>query len=323
MLLDFLLFLAGLVLLTLGADWLVTGASSVAERWGFSPLVIGLTVVAFGTSAPELMVSGTAAWRNQPGLAVGNVMGSTVANVGLIVGITALIRPIPVHRRLLVRESPLLILVMVAVMVLSLNDAIGRLDGLAVLAGFGIYLYFLIRWGRSGEPVVPREEPAAPAEAEGGPVSVVRAAIRRIPPSGRLVLGLAALLGGANLMVDAAVALARTFAVPEAIIGATLVAVGTSLPELASGVAAAIRGLGDIAVGNVVGSNVFNLGLVLGASALIRPLHLSPGAVVELVLPALLFCAALVPLAYTGGRVNRWEGAALLAAYVGFVVWVL
>lgn len=325
MLQDFLLFLVGLTLLTLGADWVVTGASTVAERWGFSPLVIGLTVVAFGTSAPELMVSGTAAWRSQPGLAVGNVMGSTVANVGLIVGISALIRPIPVHRRLLVRESPLLILVLVVVMVLSLNEALGRLDGLAVMAGFAVYLYFLIQWGRSGEPGVPTDEPPSVEEAAPGEerFSMLRRALRQIPPSARLVLGLAGLLGGANLMVDAAVALARAFNVPEAVIGATLVAVGTSLPELASTVAAALRDLGDIAVGNVVGSNVFNLGLVLGAAALIRPLELSPGAVVELVLPALLFCAALIPLAYTGGKVNRWEGGALLIAYGGFVAWVL
>ena len=325
MLSDFLLFVLGLALLTLGADWVVTGASSVAKRWGFSPLMIGMTVVAFGTSAPELMVSGTAAWRSQPGLAVGNVMGSTVANVGLIVGISALIRPIPVHRRLLVRESPLLILVLVVVMALSLNEALGRLDGLAVMAGFAVYLFFLVRWGRSGEPIGAGEEPPEEEEMEEaeGVLATMRAAFYRLPAGVRLVLGLAGLLGGANLMVDAAVALARAFHVPEAVIGATLVAVGTSLPELASTTAAAIRGLGDIAVGNVVGSNIFNLGLVLGAAALIRPLHLSPGAVVELVLPALLFCAALVPLAYTGGRVNRWEGAGLLLAYAGFVAWVL
>jgi cation:H+ antiporter len=322
---DFLLFLVGLILLTLGADWVVTGASIVAERWGFSPLVIGLTVVAFGTSAPELMVSGTAAWRSQPGLAVGNVMGSTVANVGLIVGIAALIRPIPVHRRLLVRESPLLILVLVVVMALSWNEALGRLDGLAITAGFAVYLYFLVKWGRSGERVAAPDEPPARQEAPAGesPVAALRRFIREIPAWVKLVLGLAGLLGGANLMVDAAVALARAFDVPEAVIGATLVAVGTSLPELASTVAAAVRDLGEIAVGNVVGSNVFNLGLVLGASALIRPLELSPGAVVELVMPALLFCLALVPLAYTGGRVNRWEGGGLLLAYIGFVAWVL
>lgn len=322
---DFVLFLVGLGLLTLGADWMVTGASTVAERWGFSPLVIGLTVVAFGTSAPELMVSGTAAWRSQPGLAVGNVMGSTVANVGLIVGITALIRPIPVHRRLIVRESPLLILVLVVVMALSWNEALGRLDGLAITGGFAVYLYFLVKWGRSGEPVGPPEEPPAREEAPPGesPVAALRRIIRGIPAWVKLVLGLAGLLGGANLMVDAAVALARAFDVPEAVIGATLVAVGTSLPELASTVAAAVRDLGEIAVGNVVGSNVFNLGLVLGAAALIRPLELSPGAVVELVMPALLFCLALIPLAYTGGRVNRWEGGALLLTYIGFVAWVL
>lgn len=327
MIVEYLWFTLGVGLLTLGADWMVTGASRMARARGVRPLMIGLTVVAFGTSAPELVVSGSAAWRSQPGLAVGNVMGSTVANVGLIVGLSAVIRPIDVHRRLLVRESPLLIAVLLVVMALSYNAALGRLDGLALITGFSIYLFFLIRWGRKGEDVTaePPPVPAAGAPEEEGPAKgwPKLGWLRGVPPWLRLVLGLAGLLGGANLLVGAAVELARAFEIPEAVIGATLVAVGTSLPELASTTAAAVRGLGDIAVGNVVGSNVFNLGLVLGSAALIRPLHIEPMHVVELVLPALIFCAVLVPLAYTGGRVNRWEGGFLLGGYAFFVVWVL
>lgn len=309
-----LLFAAGILGLTLGADWLVRGGSRIAGRLGIPELVIGLTVVAFGTSAPELVISGGAALRNQPGLAVGNVMGSTVANVGLIVGIGALLRPIEVHRRLLVRESPLLILVLATVMVLSLNDALGRLDGLALLTGFGVYLYFLARWASEGSASVPDPTEEVPAEEGGG----------RGPAWdwSMSVAGLVGLVLGAHYALEAGGALARAFGIPEAVIGATMFAIGTSLPELASTVAAAFRGLGDIAIGNVIGSNVFNLGLVLGSAALIRPLQLSPQQVASQVVPALIFCVGVIPIAYTGMRVNRWEGVTLLLAYGGFLYWV-
>lgn len=319
------LFIVGLLLLTLGADWLVTGASRVAKSFGMNPLVVGLTVVAFGTSAPELVVSVTAALRSQPGLAVGNVMGSTVANVGLIVGLGALIRPIQVHRRLLVRESPLLIFVLAIVMILSLNDVLGRLDGFALVTGFFIYLYFLLRWARAERKVPQSEEERAgvadDAKAASEPESTGK------HPTWitwvRVVIGLGGLLLGANWLVDSSMAIARAFNVSEVVIGATIVAVGTSLPELASTVAAAARGLGDIAIGNVIGSNIFNLGLALGTAALVNPLRLPPETVVRLVLPALIFCVVLIPLAYTQRRVNRWEAGFLLALYAAFIVWVV
>jgi len=324
-------FVLGLALLTLGADWLIRGSSLIAEHFGVSRLVVGLTVVAFGTSAPELVVSGSAAFRGQAGLAVGNIMGSTVANVGLIVGLGALIRPLQVQRRLLVGETPLLILILTIVMLLSLNDAIGRLDGLALVTGFAIYLFFLLRWERaerrSGRTRVPSpptgqssgREPASDESAESA------AKERRMlwTASLRVALGIPALLLGADWLVGAAVVIARTFEIPEAVIGATIVAVGTSLPELASTIAAAVRGMGDIAIGNVIGSNVFNLGLVLGTAALLRPLVLSPEIVVRLVLPALIFCILLVPIALTKQRVDRWEGALLLTGYAGFILWTL
>jgi cation:H+ antiporter len=304
-----LIFAGGLAALTLGADWLVRGGSRLAGQLGLPPLVIGLTVVAFGTSAPELVVSGGAALRSEPGLALGNVMGSTVANVGLIVGLGALIRPIDVHRRLLVRESPLLVLVLAIVVVLSWNDALGRLDGLALVTGFSIYLFFLIRWGRGDE--------AGSHEAtdeEGG-----RSTARDVALT---LVGLAALLFGAHFVLESAVDIARAYHVPQTVIGASMVAVGTSLPELASTVAAAFRGLGDIAIGNIIGSNVFNLGFVLGTAALLRPLQLPPLAVARMVGPAMLFSVALIPLAYTGMRVERWEGLLLLAGYLGFLYWI-
>lgn len=336
-----LLFVVGLAALTLGADWLVRGASRVARAIGMNPLVIGLTVVAFGTSAPELVVSVTAALRGQPGLAVGNVMGSTVANVGLIAGLGAVVSPIAVHRRLLVRETPLLVLVLASVMALSYNGALGRLDGLALITGFAIYLRFLLRWGsREGEAEILEaraalhfnepaagdpEEPAGPdPAAAAGPGESGRAlASSGVWPWARLLAGMGLLLLGADWLVVSAVEMARALGIPEDVIGATLVAVGTSLPELASTLAAAFRGFGDIAIGNVVGSNVFNLGLVLGAAALAAPLRLPPQTVVKEVVPALLFCLALVPLALSGGKLDRAEGGVLVAGYAGFVAWIL
>lgn len=324
MLLELTLFAVSLVAVTLGADWLVTSASRLAEKLGLSPLVVGLTIVAFGTSAPELVVSVTAAWRGQAGLAIGNVMGSTVANVGLIVGIAALTRPLSVHRRVLKRESPLLVTVLALVMVLAFNNALGRLDGLVLITGFSFYMAFLLRWGIEEGQANHRAHLIA--EAESAKVEPPAPASRRTSVAWntvRILVGLAALLIGGRGLVDSATQIARDFNVPEEVIGATLLAIGTSLPELASTLAAAIRGLGDIAIGNVVGSNVFNLTFVLGISAMVGDLQLTQSTVIRQVAPALIFCVVLIPLAYSGGRVNRWEGALLLSGYVGFIFWVL
>ncbi|MCG8469314.1 MAG: calcium/sodium antiporter [Gemmatimonadetes bacterium] len=350
---DALLFALGLTLLTLGADWLVRGSAQLAKRLGVSNLVVGLTVVAFGTSAPELVVTGAASLAGDAGIAVGNVMGSTAANVGLIVGLGALIRPIGVHRRLVVRETPLVIFVLTIVMVLSLNDALGRLDGLALVSGWSLYLLFLLRWGddfeaAGWEPPEPTATSTDPAKAVGddAPVTVeevVAARTGTAEPDGsaapttassemehglwwaliRIGVGLPSLMYGAKWLLDSAEAIAYRFEIPEAVIAATMIAVGTSLPELASTLAAAFRGMGDMAIGNVIGSNVFNLGLVLGTAALLRPLELPPSIVVQYVLPALAFSVLLIPLALTGQRVNRWEGGLLLALYIGFVSWLL
>ncbi|MFO7588613.1 MAG: calcium/sodium antiporter [Gemmatimonadota bacterium] len=308
-----ILFAVGLTALTLGADWLVTGSARVASQRGVSPLMVGLTIVAFGTSAPELVVSAAAALRGQSGLAVGNVMGSTVANVGLIIGIGAVIRPLSVNRRLLRREGPLMILILAFVLVLSANGRIDRIDGFLLLVGFTLYLVYLFRWGRHDPDL--RRTDVEIARAKGDPEG--RGAWLNWS---RVVLGLILLLLGADWLVDSAVSLAQQFEVPEEVIGATLVAVGTSVPELASTIAAAARGLGDIAIGNVIGSNIFNLGLVLGTASLLAPLELSRLALVTEVLPALAFCVFLIPLAYTGSRVSRAEGSLLLAGYGAFLL---
>jgi len=322
---DTLLFAFALVPLTLGADWLVRGAAGLAQRFGVSPLVVGLTVVAFGTSAPELVVSALASLEGQPDVAVGNIMGSTAANVGLIVGVGALIRPIEVHRRVIVRETPLVIIVLSLVMVLSLNDAVGRLDGLVLVSGWALYLFFLLKWervgvfGKSGRALDPDEHrPAAGTEPEETDVAAPGIWWSLV----RVGLGLPCLAYGANWLLEGAEGIARSLAVPEAVIAATMIAVGTSLPELASTLVAAFRRMGDIAIGNVIGSNVFNLGLVLGTAALVRPLVLHPTIVVGYVLPALAFSVILIPLALHRGTVQRSEGGLLLLLYLAYIVLV-
>ena len=322
---DTLLFAFAFVPLTLGADWLVRGAAGLAQRFGVSPLVVGLTVVAFGTSAPELVVSALASLEGQPGVAVGNVMGSTAANVGLIVGVGALIRPIQVHRRVIVRETPLVIIVLSLVMVLSLNDAVGRLDGFVLVSGWALYLLFLLKWERvglfgktDGAPAPDGNRPDAGTDAEE-PAAAAPGVWWSLV---RIGLGLPCLAYGAKWLLEGAEGIARSLAVPEAVIAATMIAVGTSLPELASTLVAAFRRMGDIAIGNVIGSNVFNLGLVLGTAALVRPLVLHPTIVVGYVLPALAFSVILIPLALHRGTVQRWEGGLLLLLYLAYIVLV-
>lgn len=322
---DTLLFAFAFVPLTLGADWLVRGAAGLAQRFGVSPLVVGLTVVAFGTSAPELVVSALASLEGRPDVAVGNIMGSTAANVGLIVGVGALIRPIQVHRSVIVRETPLVIIVLSLVMVLSLNDAVGRLDGFVLVSGWALYLFFLLKWEQVGlfgktdrPPAADPHRPGAgtdPAETDVAAPGVWWSLVR-------IGLGLPCLTYGAKWLLEGAEGIARSLAVPEAVIAATMIAVGTSLPELASTLVAAFRRMGDIAIGNVIGSNIFNLGLVLGTAALVRPLVLDPTIVVGYVLPALAFSVILIPLALHRGTVQRWEGGVLLLLYLAYIVWL-
>ena len=322
---DTLLFAFAFVPLTLGADWLVRGAAGLAQRFGVSPLVVGLTVVAFGTSAPELVVSALASLEGRPDVAVGNIMGSTAANVGLIVGVGALIRPIQVHRSVIVRETPLVIIVLSLVMVLSLNDAVGRLDGLVLVSGWALYLFFLLKWEQVGLFGKTDRAPAADAHLPGGATDPGEADVAAPGVWWSLVrigLGLPCLTYGARWLLEGAEGIARSLAVPEAVIAATMIAVGTSLPELASTLVAAFRRMGDIAIGNVIGSNIFNLGLVLGTAALVRPLVLHPTIVVGYVLPALAFSVILIPLALHRGTVQRWEGGVLLLLYLAYIVWL-
>lgn len=310
-----LLFLGSLVAVSVGADALVGGASRIATRLGVTPLVIGLTLVAFGTSAPELIVSVQAAWKGQPGLAVGNVMGSTAANVGLIIGLGALLRPLPVDRRLALAEAPLVAAVLFLVLWFAANGYVGTGEGLALVAGFAGYGVWLVRT-ESGRI---RERPALAAEFEDS--GRIEGEVRLGGASIRVIVGLAALIVGGNFLVDAATDLARTLGISEEVIGATLVAVGTSVPELASTLAAIRKGLGDLALGNVLGSNVFNLGLVFGSAAIAAPLPLAPDVLVRQVVPALLLSTLLMAFAF--GTIGRWKGLVLLGGYALYVARML
>lgn len=311
----FLFFVLGLVALVVGADALVAGASRLAARVGISPLVVGLTVVAFGTSAPEFAVSLTGALQGQADLALGNVVGSNLFNVLLILGVTAVIAPLPVQRQLIRVDVPLMIGCSALCWLFALDGTVGRLDGVLLAAGLLVYTAVLIWQSR-------REH--AKAEAPASPPA--RGLADRIPVQLLLIAaGLALLVVGSRWLVGGAIALAESFGVSELVISLTIVAAGTSLPELATSALAAARGQRDIAVGNIVGSNIFNLLSVLGLTAAIAPdgVAVAPQAL-EFDIPAMAAVALLcLPLFMTGQIVTRWEGALLVALYVAYTAYLL
>ena len=313
MLSDVLALAGGLALLVAAASVLVRGAAALALRLGLTPLVVGLTVVAFGTSAPELVVSVQAALAGAGGIAVGNVVGSNVANVGLVLGLAVLIRPLAAEPSLFRRDLPALVAVTALAAAFLWDRQLGRAEGAVLAAGLVAYLVWSVRAAR-------RDQAAAAAVAAELPVTAPTG------PAWRdalfVVGGLAGLVVGADLFVGGATRLAQAAGVSNAVIGLTVVAVGTSLPELATTLVAARRGEGDIAVGNVVGSNLFNLLGILGIAALVRPLE-APGlgAVDVAVMGA--FTVGLVVLLWTGRRLARWEGGVLAAGYVGYLVYLV
>jgi cation:H+ antiporter len=311
----FVYFIAGLVLLVFGADWLVRGASRIAAAWGVSSLVVGLTVVAYGTSAPEMAVSVKAAWLGQSDIGLGNVVGSNIFNVLFILGISAMITPLVVAAQLIRIDVPIMIGISLATYAMALDGNIGRFDGAILFAGAIAYTIVQIRQSR-------RESAAIQGEFEEG---VER---QRAPFAGNLglvVLGIGGLVLGARWLVDSSVVFAQVLGVSELVIGLTVVAAGTSLPEVATSVVAAIRGERDIAVGNVIGSNVFNLLSVLGLSSLISPMGISvaPG-VLGFDLPVMLAVAvACLPIFARGACIQRWEGAVFFFYYVAYTTYVV
>jgi cation:H+ antiporter len=297
-------FVAGLVGVVVGAELLVRGASRAAAVLGIPPLVVGLTVVAYGTSAPELAVSVRAAAAGLPDLAVANVVGSNVFNVLAIVGVCAIIAPVAARARVVRREIPLMVAVTLAAVALVVDGGVSRLEGAALLAGLAVLTVVTVRAEGGGAPA--REE-------RSGPTS--------LPRDGLLVVaGLALLVLGAGWLVDAASAAAAALGVSELVVGLTVVAAGTSLPELATSLVALVRGERDLAIGNVVGSNLFNVLGILGLSAVLAPagLGVAPQVVALDVWVMLGASVVLLPMAATGAAVVRWEGLLLLAGYAAY-----
>jgi cation:H+ antiporter len=304
---------AALVLLFFGAEWLVRGSSALALRLGITPLVIGLTVVAYGTSMPEMVVSTVAALKGQGDIAVGNVVGSNIFNVCVILGLSALALPLRVKVQLIRVDAPLMVGVSLLFIVLFRDFHISRLEAGFLLAGIIVYTV--------GSVIFARKEVSAEVQAE-----FTEAVVR---PPGKLwrdllliLGGLAVLVLGSRLLVTNAVELARLLGISEAVIGLTIVAAGTSMPELATSVVAAFRKQADIAIGNIVGSNLYNLLAIVGVSGLLAPLH-APGIRMLDLYVMLGTSIALLPLMWSGFVLKRWEGAVLLAAYGGYlyVLW--
>lgn len=307
-------FLAGIVALYFGAEWLVRGASRLARSFGISALVVGLTVVAIGTSAPELVVSILAVARGQVDLTVGNVVGSNISNIALILGVSALIYPIAIRSTLLKRGIPLMILASGALMLLVLDGSLGRVGGGVLVVGLIAYFWYLLVACGKEPPSTEAEFDAYQRERDCRPGDESR--LRNLSLS---ALGLGLLAVGAHLIVGAATVFALAVGLSELVIGLTIVAVGTSLPELATSVLAALRKEADIAVGNAVGSNVLNILGVLGATALVRPLGIAP-SIITFELPIMIVVSLLLlPLAWTRLRLERWEGALLLLGYLAFI----
>jgi len=304
------LFALGLGFLYVGAEVLVKGSVRLATSFGVSKLIVGLSLVAFGTSAPELSLDVTAAFRGAVDLAFGDLVGSNIANVGLVLGIGALVRPIRVHKRLLRVEVPVVIGVSLVLWGLAADGAIGRGDAVLMLAGFSAFVVYLYRSALRAEPAVKQELAHLAQDESGRGRSAVMA-----------LAGLAGLIVGAQLMVLSAVALARTVGASELVIGLTIVAIGTSLPELATSVVAAYRGEADISVGNVLGSNVFNLLMVMSLIAIINPLPVQSRSL-GFDLPIMVaFAIGLAPIMFRGLAITRWEGGLLLGCYAVFLGW--
>jgi len=312
-----LFILGGIVALYYGAEWLVRGASSLALRLGMTPLVAGLTVVAFGTSSPELVVSLVATLRGAGDLALGNVVGSNIFNVAVILALTAIVVPLKAEFQLLKFDTPFMIAITGLFMFFFMDRTINRVES-------GIFLALLI--GYIAANIFLAKKQATPAVTEEYREGVSALATQTNEPLWRSLLligiGLAVLVAGSRSFVYGAVGIARSFNISEAIIGLTIVAAGTSLPELASSLVAALRKQADIAVGNIIGSNIFNILCILGVSGLVAgPLH-GPGLTSLDLRFMFITSTALMPLLWTGFRINRLEGAVLLAAYGGYLYWI-
>jgi len=314
---DLAVLISGIVVLYFGAEWLVRGASRLASSLGVSPIVIGLTVVSLGTSAPELVVCLVAALQGNPGLAIGNVMGSNLANIGLILGLTSLVHPLEVKHRVVWREMPVMLLITFAIYPIAFDRVLSRMDGFMLLLVLLAYLVWVFRSGHPDEIKSshgPRDSMATSEEA---------ASLLNLKDIGHVALGSAFLVLGGYCIVKGAVEVASALGISEVIIGLTVVAIGTSLPELATSLVAAMRQEVDIAVGNIIGSNIFNLTAIFGTTAIVRPIMIPETVLSRELAGVVLMSLLLLPILRNGWQIKRWEGALLLTAYIGMGWWLI
>ncbi len=301
-----LFLIAGIVVVLKSADWLTSGAVGLATKLGVSQIVIGLTIVAIGTSMPEFFVSVVSAIKGTPDLAVGNIVGSNIFNVLLIVGVAAIVTPITIQRTTVRRDMPIAIVASIMLMVMMFDDTISRLDALILFAAFIAFICITLREAKNSS-----QEKKSPHETIGTGKSIFF-----------ILIGLVGLVVGSNIFVDNASSLAHGWGISDAVIGLTIVAGGTSLPELATSVVAARKGDSGIAIGNVLGSNVFNIFMILGLTGIISPMHVQGITYVDMAV-MVISMALFWLFSFTKLRVERWEGCVLVACFLGYITWLV
>lgn len=301
-----LLLIVGIVVVLKSADWLTNGSVGLATRLGVSQMVIGLTIVAIGTSMPEFFVSLVSAINGTPDLAVGNIVGSNIFNALLIVGVAAAVAPIAILRSTVKKDIPIAVFASLLLMGMTLDDQISRIDALILFAAFLAFIFITLRGAKNGTT-----EEDKPKEAMAAGKSILL-----------ILAGLVGLIFGSNVFVDNASALAHSWGISDAVIGLTIVAGGTSLPELATSVVAARKGDSGIAIGNVLGSNVFNILMILGVTGLITPMHIQGITTIDLAV-MVLSMVLLWLFSFTKYRIERWEGFVLIATFLGYISWLL
>lgn len=345
MAINIVLLVLGVIIVLKGADWLTDGAVNIATRFGVSQMVIGLTIVAMGTSMPEFCVSMVSALKGTPDLAVGNVVGSNTLNTLLIVGCSALVAPIMVKRSSVKRDIPFAVVASLLMLLFCLDGAIGRVDAAVLFAGFCLFMFVTLKYAKTTDEhaatvatmgaamataaaastsvseastshtSAPKASTSQPSAPEASVASMLKAIVM-------LVVGLLCLIAGSNMFVDNASFVASSLGVSDAVIGLTIVAGGTSLPELATSMVSAKKGNSDIAIGNVIGSNVFNILMIIGITGLVKPMHIAGITTLDLfmMLASMLLMWFFCRTTY---KVKRWEGAVLTIVYLAYLTWLV
>ena len=322
MLLQSILFIVGISGVYFGAEWLVKGSSKLSRDLGIKPIVIGLTVVAFGTSSPELAVSLTASIKGSNDIAIGNIIGSNIANIGLILGVAAIVLPLKVEKVIMRRELPLMIGISAGLYIMAIDRKIGFVDGLLLFTGIILFIGYQIYHTLNSKKESRNSTASNSASKTGMPESTKeesRTSRHLLSNIIYIVIGLACLLVGSHVLVKSAIFIAGSFGISEMVIGMTVVAFGTSVPEMATSVVSVLKKESDICVGNVIGSNIFNILLVLGSVALVRPLNVERGILFFEFPIMLLFSLALIPMIRGGLTVNRLAGIVLVSGYLAFI----